>query len=61
MQCNCGEWIVPAIGLAKARVDISDRFNMARGPGGLPPAAFGIRMPPGMRPPDDSGAGRGNL
>jgi dual specificity phosphatase 12 len=62
MQCNCGEWVVPAIGLAKARVDISDRLNMARGPGGLPPAAFGIRLPPGMRPPpDDSGAGRGNL
>lgn len=61
MQCNCGEWVVPAIGLAKARVDISDRFNTARGPGGLPPAAFGIRMPPGMRAPDDSGAGRGNL
>ncbi|EAW10173.1 dual specificity phosphatase YVH1 [Aspergillus clavatus NRRL 1] len=62
MQCSCGEWVVPAIGLAKARVDMSERFNMARGPGNRPPAAFGIRMPPGMRSPgEESGTGRGNL
>lgn len=62
MQCNCGHWVVPAIGLAKARVDITSRLSSARGPGGLPPA-MGIRMPPGMRPspPNDLASGRGNL
>lgn len=63
MQCSCGGWVVPAIGLAKARVDIASRTNMvARAPGGLGPA-LGIRLPPGMRPPEtsDSGSGRGNL
>lgn len=63
MQCSCGGWVVPAIGLAKARVDIASRMNLqARGPGGLGPA-LGIRLPPGMRPPEisDSGSGRGNL
>ncbi|KAJ5099079.1 hypothetical protein N7532_006080 [Penicillium argentinense] len=57
LQCNCGSWVVPALGLAKARVDIANKVNTAR-----PPAALGIRMPPGMRPlePND-GSGRGNL
>jgi dual specificity phosphatase 12 len=62
MQCSCGGWVVPAIGLAKARVDIASRTNLAaRGPGG--PPALGIRMPPGMRVPEtnDPGSGRGNL
>ncbi|KKK25869.1 hypothetical protein P175DRAFT_0467184 [Aspergillus ochraceoroseus IBT 24754] len=58
MQCSCGEWIVPAIGLAKARVDISEQVTIR--PGTLPP---GIRLPPGMRPGpvDESGTGRGSL
>ncbi|RMJ26033.1 Dual specificity phosphatase [Aspergillus sp. HF37] len=60
MQCSCATWVVPAIGVAKARVDIVDRVNTPRGPGNLPPAALGIRMPPGMRP-NDPGPGRGNL
>ncbi|GCB23938.1 tyrosine-protein phosphatase yvh1 [Aspergillus awamori] len=61
MQCSCGEWVVPAIGLAKARVDISERVNIIRGPGNLP-AAMGIRLPPGMRSnPADESNGRGNL
>jgi dual specificity phosphatase 12 len=62
LQCNCGHWVVPAIGLAKARVDIANRVNPVRGAGNLPPAALGIRMPPGMRGPETSdGSGRGNL
>ncbi|KAI9930865.1 hypothetical protein ASPWEDRAFT_247536 [Aspergillus wentii DTO 134E9] len=60
MRCSCGTWVVPAIGLAKARVDILDRVNTARG-GKLPPAALGIRLPPGMRQGSAEGAGRGNL
>ena len=65
MQCSCGDWVVPAIGLAKARVDIASKVNITRGPGSLPPASMGIRLPPGMRPaepnPNDVGSGRGNL
>ncbi|KAE8353917.1 protein-tyrosine phosphatase-like protein [Aspergillus coremiiformis] len=63
MQCSCGDWIVPAIGLAKARIDISHRVNVGHGLGRLPPAALGIRLPPSMRasPADDSANGRGNL
>ncbi|KAJ5673883.1 hypothetical protein N7462_009322 [Penicillium macrosclerotiorum] len=33
MQCSCGGWVVPAIGLAKARVDIANRMNSTRGSG----------------------------
>ncbi|KAI9371544.1 protein-tyrosine phosphatase-like protein [Aspergillus egyptiacus] len=47
MQCSCGDWVVPAIGLAKARVDISEPVVLRRGPGHLAP---GIRLPPNMRP-----------
>ncbi|PLN78172.1 dual specificity phosphatase [Aspergillus taichungensis] len=58
MQCSCGDWVVPAIAVVKARVDVSQRVTTARGP-----AALGIRMPPGMRPsgPPQAGSGRGNL
>lgn len=58
MQCSCGTWVVPAICVVKTRVDAVDRVNTAR-----PPAAFGIRMPPGMQPnnSDEHGPGRGNL
>lgn len=67
MQCSCGDWVVPAIGLAKARVDISTRVNAGPGAGRLPPAALGIRLPPSMRTSNvdddqtESGSGRGNL
>ncbi|KAL2867907.1 dual specificity phosphatase YVH1 [Aspergillus lucknowensis] len=47
MQCSCGEWVTPAIGLARARIDISAPVTIRRGPGNLPP---GIRLPPNMRP-----------
>lgn len=60
MRCSCGSWIVPAIGLAKARVDVVNRTNFATR---SPAAALGIRLPPGMRPNakavDDTG--KGNL
>lgn len=57
MQCSCTNWVVPAIGLAKARVDVVNRGTLAAR---SPAAALGIRLPPGMRPnPDDTG--RGNL
>lgn len=58
LQCSCGSWVVPALGLAKARVDITNKVNTAR-----PQAGVGIRMPPGMRPleTNDTGSGRGNL
>ncbi|KAL2833391.1 protein-tyrosine phosphatase-like protein [Aspergillus cavernicola] len=46
MQCSCGDWVVPAIGLAKARVDVSEPVTIRRGPAILPP---GIRLPPNMR------------
>lgn len=55
MQCSCGTWVVPAIGVAKARVDVTDRVHSPRGP-----AALGIRMPPGMKT-NETGPGRGNL
>ena len=63
MQCSCNSWVVPAIGLARARVDIANGVNGLRGPGNLPPGSLGIRLPPGMRPAEtnDSGSGRGNL
>ncbi|KAE8390636.1 tyrosine protein phosphatase yvh1 [Aspergillus alliaceus] len=63
MQCSCGDWVVPAIGLTKARIDISHRVNLGHGAGRLPPAALGIRLPPSMRPnpADESANGRGNL
>lgn len=60
MRCSCGTWVVPAIGVARARVDIVDRINTPQGPGNLPPVALGIRMPPGMGR-SDPGPGRGNL
>ncbi|KAL4798864.1 protein-tyrosine phosphatase-like protein [Aspergillus venezuelensis] len=47
MKCSCNDWVVPAIGLAKARVDISEPVTIRRGPGILP---SGIRLPPNMRP-----------
>ncbi|KAI5286391.1 tyrosine protein phosphatase yvh1 [Ascosphaera aggregata] len=45
MPCSCGTWIVPAIGLAKARVDSVDAS--VRQPSG----GAGIRLPPGVRMP----------
>ncbi|EFQ98752.1 dual specificity protein phosphatase 12 [Nannizzia gypsea CBS 118893] len=46
MPCSCGTWVVPAIALARARVDVLDA-NMTKGSaaGGV---GVGIRMPPGM-------------
>jgi dual specificity phosphatase 12 len=48
---------VPAIGLAKARVDIANQVNVAQGPRANP----AIRLPPSMRAPESNDTGRGNL
>ena len=39
MQCNCGDWVVPGISLAKGRID-----EVKSRPLGA--AGMGIRMPP---------------
>lgn len=44
MRCSCGEWIVPAISLAKARIDESKTISA----GGA--RSMGIRMPPAAPP-----------
>ncbi|BDD56393.1 hypothetical protein MAP00_001852 [Monascus purpureus] len=62
MQCSCGKWVVPAMGVAKARIDIVDRSKTgAGGPSRnrLPPAVMGIRLPPSMRGLDMDAGGRG--
>lgn len=43
MRCSCGEWIIPAISLAKARIDESKTISTR-------PRSMGIRMPPGGVP-----------
>jgi dual specificity phosphatase 12 len=45
MQCSCGDWVLPAISLQKARVDAARTRPTGSGAGGM-----GIRMPPGGRP-----------
>ncbi|KAM5469681.1 tyrosine protein phosphatase yvh1 [Microsporum audouinii] len=46
MPCSCGTWIVPAIALARARVDVFDAITRkSSAAGGV---GAGIRMPPGM-------------
>lgn len=50
MRCSCGEWVVPAISLAKARIDEFKAVSAA-------PRSMGIRMPPGMA----RGPGQQNL
>ncbi|KAL1960240.1 hypothetical protein VTO42DRAFT_8783 [Malbranchea cinnamomea] len=44
MQCSCGTWVVPAIALARARVDVVDA-SVRKGVGR---SGAGIRLPPGM-------------
>ncbi|PGH16453.1 hypothetical protein AJ79_01784 [Helicocarpus griseus UAMH5409] len=41
MKCNCGNWVVPAIGLARARVDVMDARVKREAMGG----SAGIRVP----------------
>ncbi|KAF3491916.1 yvh1 [Arthroderma uncinatum] len=57
MPCSCGTWVVPAIALARARVDMFDASTRKSGAAGG--AGVGIRMPPGMvRPPVAGTSGR---
>ncbi|PGH22967.1 hypothetical protein AJ80_03016 [Polytolypa hystricis UAMH7299] len=59
IRCSCGEWVTPAIGLARARVDVLDA-SVKRG--ALTTGA-GIRLPPGFirDHAKDSGASRESL
>lgn len=50
MQCSCGEWVVPAISIAKGRIDEARK------------ATVGIRRPPGMAgSPISTGTSKQNL
>jgi dual specificity phosphatase 12 len=58
MQCSCGRWVVPAIGVARSKVDVVEKA--AKGSSeiaALRLGAMGIRLPPHMRlvPPEQSG------
>ncbi|CZT20311.1 related to dual specificity phosphatase [Ramularia collo-cygni] len=53
MQCNCGDWILPAISLAKSKID-----EVKSRPQG--DSNFGIRVPPSAAG-RKAGAGQGNL
>ncbi|OJD13385.1 hypothetical protein AJ78_06156 [Emergomyces pasteurianus Ep9510] len=55
MKCNCGKWVVPAIGLARARVDVVDA-NVKRGGTGAVP---GIRLPANIEGTGGGGGGGG--
>ncbi|CRG85424.1 Tyrosine-protein phosphatase yvh1 [Talaromyces islandicus] len=58
-QCSCGKWVVPAIGVARARVDVTDQpaaavKNVADAASNINNntnrlGAMGIRLPPHMR------------
>lgn len=56
MPCSCGKWVVPAICLVRAKVDVIDGSNAA---GAL--AGGGIRLPPKMRNLNAPATGRGSL
>lgn len=49
MQCSCGDWVLPAISIAKGRVDEGKVRATA--------ASMGIRMPPGASAPPTNGTG----
>lgn len=56
MPCSCGAWIVPAIALARARIDVVDSSVKK----GVAASGAGIRLPPGMvRTGGGSGGGGG--
>lgn len=58
MQCSCGVWVTPAIGVLRAKVDVVDasvRNDTAKATG------IGIRLPPGMRNVEQPSTGRENL
>jgi len=58
MRCSCGTWVVPAIAVARARVDVID----ANVKNGVRMSGAGIRLPPGMRMAAEmSSIGRGLL
>ena len=48
MQCSCNEWVVPAISLAKGRIDEARKstFDIRRGAGVLPSPGAGVPPSP---------------
>ncbi|KAL1968818.1 hypothetical protein VTN77DRAFT_1179 [Rasamsonia byssochlamydoides] len=65
MQCSCGKWVVPAMGVARAKVDVVEKTasNAARSVNARL-GTMGIRLPPHMRAaalaPEEA-PGKGNL
>lgn len=55
MQCSCGDWVVPAISIAKGRVDEIKSRPVASGSASND-AAAGIRRPPGLGRANGPGA-----
>ncbi|KAL1994402.1 hypothetical protein VTN49DRAFT_3071 [Thermomyces lanuginosus] len=56
MRCNCGKWVVPGMGLARARVDVIERSSATTGGTGSEQvngvhSGSTIRLPPHMRRP----------
>ncbi|KAH8697219.1 dual specificity phosphatase [Talaromyces proteolyticus] len=53
LQCSCGKWVVPAIGVARARVDIVDKSvaktTSTAATDNAKLGGMGIRLPPHMR------------
>lgn len=60
MRCSCGAWIVPAITLAKGKVDEVRVRNVADG-GGAETVQTKIRRGPGVGMPVTRAEGRGLL
>lgn len=60
MPCSCGKWVVPAMGVARAKVDVVEKT--ARKAAGSVNArlGMGIRLPPHMRSAQGE-SGKGNL
>jgi len=51
MKCSCGEWVCPAVCLARGRVDEVSKSNFAG------KERHGVRLPPGLK----GGGEKGNL
>lgn len=62
MPCSCGKWVVPAMGVARAKVDIVEKTaSKAAGSVNARLGTMGIRLPPHMRSAQAPEPGKGNL